>query len=112
MFSKANKNGSCLFIQYGDPSQTSKPSRDAMAEVKVELLQIHPRSPELNPVGNIFKFDGDKLRADVLKFEIRRESFQSFLGGVISTMRSIRIETINKTKDLMNHLISLMLTSN
>ena len=104
MFSLANKNGSCLFIQYGDPSQTSKPSRDAMAEVKVELLQIHPRSPELNPVGNIFKFDGDKLRADALKFEIRRESFQS---SVIATIRSTPIETINKIKDLMDHLISL-----
>ena len=82
-----------------------------MAEVNAELLQIPPRSPELNPVKNIFKLDGDKLRADVLKFEIRRESFQPSQASVIATIRSTPIETINKTKDLMDHLISLTLTS-
>ncbi|KAJ8050580.1 Transposable element Tc1 transposase [Holothuria leucospilota] len=111
MFSLANKNGSRLFIQDGDPSQNSKPARDAMAEVNAELLQIPPRSPDLNPVENIFKLVGDKLRADALKFEIRKESFQSFQARVIATIRSIPIETIDKTIDSMDHRISLLLTN-
>ena len=78
-----------------------------MAEVNAELLQIPLRSPDLNPVKNIFKLDGDKFRADILKFEIRKEIFQSFFQAcVIATIRSIPIETINKTKDLMDHFIS------
>ena len=60
----------------------------------------------MNPVENIFKVDSDKFRVDILKFEIRKEIFQSFQACVIATIRSIPIETINKTKDLMDHFLS------
>ena len=109
MFTKANKNGSRLFIQDGDPSQNSKAARDAMAAVNAELLPIPPRSPDLNPIENIFKLAGDNLRANAIRFQIRKETFEAFQARVIATIRSIPIETINKTISSMDRRLSLLL---
>ena len=109
MCTKANQNGSRLFIQDGDPSQNSKVARVAMREVNAELLPIPPRSPDLNPIENIFKLVGDRLRSDALRYGITRETFEAFQARVIATVRSIPEATINKTIEYMDHRISLIL---
>ena len=37
-----------------DPSQRSKLARDALHDVGAEGLDIPPRSPDLNPIENVF----------------------------------------------------------
>ena len=78
MFSRADKSGSRIFIQDGDPSQNSALATNAMQEVNAELLLIPPRSPDLNPIENIFKIVGDDLRKQALDHKIRSETFDEF----------------------------------
>ena len=55
-FIKANKNGSKLWLQDGDPSQNSAAAKRAMTNCNcsMSLIQIPPRSPDLNPIENFF----------------------------------------------------------
>ena len=50
LFDKANKNGSRLRLQDGDPSQNSRAAKRAMKICNCErsLIQIPPRSSDLN----------------------------------------------------------------
>ena len=43
-----------LFIMDNDPSQCSKKSMQALNEIEAELYHIPPRSPDLNPIENVF----------------------------------------------------------
>lgn len=43
-----------LFLQDNDPSQTSKRALQAMKAINTAHLIIPPRSPDLNPIENIF----------------------------------------------------------
>ena len=54
MFERACKGLSRLWLQDGDPSQNSKAAHKALARSHSELLKIPPRSPDLNPIENIF----------------------------------------------------------
>ena len=54
MFERSGKGLNRLWLQDGDPSENSKSACDAMARCHAELLKIPPRSPDLNPIENIF----------------------------------------------------------
>jgi hypothetical protein len=54
MFGTADKSLKRLWLQDGDPSQNSAMARAAMDRENCELLKIPPRSPDLNPIANIF----------------------------------------------------------
>lgn len=55
-FAKAGPkaNSGRLFIMDNDPSQCSKKSMQALNEIEAELYHIPPRSPDLNPIENVF----------------------------------------------------------
>jgi transposase len=74
MFDKANKTPQRLWIQDGDPSQNSAIARQAMRRADSELLNIPPRSPDLNPIENLFKYVSDELRNQALSRKISSES--------------------------------------
>jgi transposase len=46
--------GKRLFVMDNDPSQSSKAAMNALRSVESELLKIPARSPDLNPIENIF----------------------------------------------------------
>ena len=50
-----------LFIQEGDPSQNSKLRKTKMRSCGTQLLAIPPRSPDINPIENIFHLIGQDL---------------------------------------------------
>lgn len=80
-----------------------------MAEIDAELLPIPPRSPDLNPIENVFKLVGDKLRGDALRLHTSKETFQQFQARVIGTIRTIPISTIDRTIASMDSRLSLLL---
>lgn len=71
-FLKANKNGSRLWLQDGVPSQNSRAAKRAMANCNCDrsLIQIPPRSPDLNPIENYFHLVRRKLKENVLRLKI------------------------------------------
>ena len=48
------KNDRRLFLWHNDPSQTSKAARKAMENIEAEFHKILARSPDLNPIENVF----------------------------------------------------------
>ena len=43
-----------LFVMDNDPSQTSRVLRQALAEIRCKMQEIQARSPDLNPIENLF----------------------------------------------------------
>ena len=66
MFAVADKSQMRLWLQDGDPSQNSAMACAAMDRANCELLKIHPRSPDLNPIENI-KLVSDALRKQAIR---------------------------------------------
>ena len=62
MFSIGNNKKGKLFLQDGDPSQSCKISREAMEKVGYCLFKISARSPDPNPIENVFHLIGKKRR--------------------------------------------------
>ena len=70
-----------LFLQDGDRSQNSKKAKTALDEVGSRQFSIPPRSPDLNPIENIFNLVKAKLREDAFDKKSRRRSLQTLLKG-------------------------------
>ena len=85
-----------LFLQDGDPSQNSERVRNALRDMNVTIFNIPPRSPDLNPIENVFKLLTDTLRRDALENNIKVETFRAFRRRVISTLMAIPREIIDK----------------
>ena len=99
LFLKANKNGSRLWLQDGDPSQNSRAAKRAMENCNCDmsLIEIPPRSPDLNPIENFFHLVRVRLKDDALQLKITKETFEEFKARVIRTIYSIPVNIINKT---------------
>jgi hypothetical protein len=97
MFGTADKSLKRLWLQDGDPSQNSAMARAAMERANCELLKIPPRSPDLNPIENIFKLVSDALRKQAIRSQITKETCEEFKNRVISTIQSLPLEVINNT---------------
>lgn len=109
MFERAKKGDSRLWLQDGDPSQNSACAKAAMCRVNCELLNIPARSPDLNPIENLFNMANDILRKDALSRQIRRESYEEFSQRVYNTLTGISTEYINKTIQSMDKRINLII---
>ena len=101
-----------LWLQDGDPSQNSKGAREAMARCHCELLKIPPRSPDLNPIENIFHIASKKLEKDALNEGITHESFEEFCDRVQRTISGISQELIDKTIQSMSGRITGIIQNN
>ena len=96
MFEDAGKDSN-TWVQDGDRSQNSAPAKQAMKDVNAHLLSIPPRSPDINPIENVFHLVQKKLRKEAVQHRIERETLPQFEKRVIETLYSIPLETINKT---------------
>jgi hypothetical protein len=101
MFEDAEKD-STTWIQDGDPSQNSAVAKAAMKRVGANLLKIPARSPDINPIENIFHLAGINLRKDAIQKRIEKETQDEFKNRVIQCIYDIPIETLNKTISSMD----------
>lgn len=101
VFAKSANPKGKLFLQDGDPSQNSKKAKVALDMIGARLFPIPPRSPDMNPIENIFNITKQNLRDDALSKNIVRETFDKFSQRIKETLLSIPIEVINKTIESM-----------
>ncbi len=101
IFSKSNNPDGNLFLQDGDPRQNSKLAQNAMKEIGVECFAIPPRSPDINPIENLFHLVDLKLQSDALEKQIRKESVTQFTGRVRETLMQFPINEIDAIIDTM-----------
>ena len=84
-----------------DPSQRSMVAKDALQEIGAELVDIPARSPDLNPIENMFHNIKRSLREVALKRKIIREDFESFKQRVLSTLPQYDASVIDRTIETM-----------
>ena len=106
MFQKADKGNSRIWVQGGDPSQNSVLAKSAMSQARANLLQIPARSPDLNPIENLFHIVSNKLKAQAKSQKITKESYEQFKQRVINTVYSIPTETIDNLLASMSKRIN------
>ena len=93
-FRRSGKTHRCC-LQDGDPSQNSKKALTALKKAKFDLFPIPPRSPELNPIENVFAIVKKELRTQAILGRIEREGFDQFSLRVKATLYSISKIRIN-----------------
>lgn len=111
MFERSPNPKGKLFLQDGDPSQNSKEAKDAMDSIGCRLFKIPARSPDLNPIENIFHLVGKKLQKDALETNLVREDFEGFCRRVKKTCLEYPHEVIDNTIASMPKRIDLVIKS-
>ena len=105
LIEKCGPGKSNTFLQDGDPSQNSAAARAAIAKFNLSIFTIPARSPDLNPIENVFKILNENLRNDALKKGIYTENFRQFRKRVIRTLKAIPTATIDNIIDSMNRRV-------
>ncbi|XP_028419243.1 uncharacterized protein LOC114545017 [Dendronephthya gigantea] len=95
VFSSCSHSKGKLFLQDGDPSQNSKKANDAMHVVGARKFSIPPRSPDINPIENIFNLVKSKLNSDAIEKNIQYENFKTFSERVNETMEKFPTDVID-----------------
>ena len=86
MFKKACKSRSRLWLQDGDPRQNSSAAQMEMESIREKLLSIPARSPDINPIKNLFHLIKRKLNNDALPRNKEKETYEEFSARVQATI--------------------------
>lgn len=100
-----------LFVMDNDPSQTSKLAMSALREIEAELLKIPARSPDLNPIENVFHLVKTYLAKQAVRHNIVSESFDEFQIRVLAALDGIPTEVVDRTISSMSKRIETMVKS-
>ena len=112
MFQVSCNPSSNLFIQDGDPSQNSQLAKASMETCGAKLLPIPPRSPDLNPIENIFNIVRTQLADDAIKNNIENETFEQFSERARCIMLNFPIAVIDRTIDSMQKRMQMLTKNN
>ena len=93
------------------PILRSAVAKEAMAEMSCRFFKIPPRSPDVNPIENVFHLVGEKLSKDALEKNITKETYQQFCRRIKQTLYNFPEETISKTIATMGQHIDMIITS-
>ena len=94
-------DGKRLFVMDNDSYQTSKKAMLALTQIECELHRIPPRSPDINPIENVFHLVKKMLQKEAIDQNITKESFDAFKTRVLPCLNTFEIKTIDKTIESM-----------
>ena len=83
----------------GCPARTQKLLKKAMQNINAIVMTIPARSPDLNPIENIFAQVSMILQNQAVKQNITKETFSEFSAKVKDTLIKSDREKINKVID-------------
>ena len=110
MLRKSGKRNSKLFLQDNCPIQNCAKARKALNAIGAKLFAIPPRSPDLNPIENLFNIPVVKreLKRQAIRKHITFETFKEFSERMKSTlyeMNTVLIDNIISSMDKRLQLI-------
>ena len=80
----------------GCPRQNSKVAKKAMKNINTIVMAIPAKSPDLNPIENIFAQVSMILQNQAMEQNITKEIFSEFSAKVKDTLIKFDREKINK----------------
>ena len=72
-----------------------------MESVGCWLFEIPPRSPDINPIENMFHLLRCQLTEDALQYNITKKTYEQFPNRVKHTIQDFPVADINKTIESM-----------
>ena len=102
---KQSNNTPKLFVMDNDPSQTSVVAKKALHSIGVTMQVIPARSPDINPIENLFNVVRKNIEAEILQKNIMHQSWDEFVERVKFHIWSVSKEYINKTVGSMPNRI-------
>ena len=105
------QNGRRLFLMDNDPSQTSKAARKALDDIEAELHRIPARSPDLNPIENIFHLVKTSLEREAISLNITSETFEHFSARVLKTFDNLSVDLVDRTITSMANRVEAVIRS-
>ena len=88
------------FLQDECPVQKSKKTRQALDTIGAIKFSIPTRSPDFNPIENIFNYKKSELSTQAFKKNINYETFEQFSIRVKHTLENTSAKYIDKTIEL------------
>ena len=101
-----------IFVMDNDPCQTSRKAMPAINQIEYELHQIPVRSPDLNPIENVFHLIKKKLEKDEIDKKIRKESFNEFKDRVLRSLGTLDSNILDRTIESMPKRVEAILSCN
>ena len=111
LFASSANSKKKVFLQDGDPSQNSKVARDAWKPFGCSLFPIPARSPDLNPIENVFHLIGKKIKNDAKNLNIKKETYVAFSRRAKATTLAFSPSIINKTIESMPARVKAVIKS-
>ena len=90
-----------IFVMDNDPSQTSSKAMATLVDMGYTLQKIPPRSPDLNPIENVFHLVRKRLEAQVKENNITHQTWEEFKQAVLYNIWSTSKDVIDKTISTM-----------
>lgn len=105
----SRKRGRKWFVMDNDPSQRSLAVQKAIRKESCELFRIPARSPDLNPIENMFHIVKNQLDCQIRDSQIVRETWEQFKTRVIKTLYDIPRRYVNNIITSMPKRINAVL---
>jgi transposase len=98
-------------LQDGDPNQNSRKAKLAMSAVGARNFTIPARSPDLNPIENVFHNVKRQLQDDALSKRITKETYSQFCTRVKVTLLNYLPDILDRTIESMDKRIDMVIKS-
>ena len=79
--------------------------------IPCQLFKIPARSPDLNPIDNVFHLVGNQLRKDAIEKSISRETFEQFCWRIKKSLLNFSPAIISKIIESMNKRVDAIIVS-
>ena len=100
-----------MFCMDNDPSQNSQQALAEIAKKEASMHAIPARSPDLNPIENIFHTAKSILQEQAINNQIKTESLSDFTRRVTSTLWNLNAQDIDKVIDTMPKRVQNIIVS-
>ena len=91
-------------------AKNSRKAQDAIAAVGARKFAIPARSPDLNPIENVFHNVKTQLQNDALSKQINKEPYSQFCARVKQTLLNYSPEIIDRTIASMDQRDDMVLS--
>ena len=97
------------FLQDGDPKQNRAVARNIISRRGYNIFSIPARSPDLNPIENMFNIVRKQLHEDALKNNITKETYSEFAARVKSTFENFPVDILDRTIESLPRRMELII---
>ena len=99
-----------IFVMDNCPCQNSKVALSALESIECTRHKIPARSPDLNPIENIFHVVKKQLEEEAINLRLTKESFQNFHDRVCRCLDNLSVDLVDRTLETMSNRITAIVS--